>query len=166
MQITLDEAVSVENNEVFFKTNSSYNYQIEFSGITMREYHVGMQPTLLNYIDGTNKKYGRNLSVRKGKNERSLIIFGEDKSIYHQLIFSKKYWKGPAGLNFIIPKDYRDILMLSGFQNREYGLVLDELLTPETMTLINIRRRVANYKTAEYARLLFLADLKSDLTNN
>ena len=56
--------------------------------------------------------------------------------------------------------------MISGFQSREYGLGLGELLTPETIKLINIRRRGGKYKFTEDARLLFSMDLKYDLTGD
>ena len=69
--------------------NCSYNYQIESSGIAMRKYHVDTYASLLKYIDEKNKKYGGNLSVRKFENERPLLISGQDKSTYHQLIFAK-----------------------------------------------------------------------------
>ena len=162
----MDESVLLENNLDCLPKKCSYNYQIESSGIIMCEYHVDMYPTLLNYIDETNKKYGRNLSVHKGENERPLLIFGQDESTYHQLIFSKKYWKGPAGMKFIIPKGCEDVLIISGFQSREYSLELGEVLTPETIKLINIRRRGGKYRVTEDARLLFSTDLKYDLTGD
>ena len=69
------------------------------------------------------------------------MLIGQDESTYHQYIFSKKHWKGPTGLNFILPKGEGEILMVSGFQNREFGLGLRYLLRLEVLTKINENRK-------------------------
>ena len=86
---------------------------------------------LQQYIDEENKNYGGNLSVRFDKSGRSSMMIGQDESTYHQYIFSKNQWRGPAGHHCFLPKGVGDILMIPGFQSREFGLGLRDLLTPE-----------------------------------
>ena len=58
---------------------------------------------------------GGDLSARRGKTKKPLLIFGQDESTFHQYCFSKNYWKSPDGKSFIQPKGTGEIVMLSGF---------------------------------------------------
>ena len=59
------------------------------------------------------------------------MIIGQDESTYHQFTFSKKQWKGPQGHPMMQPKGEGEMLMVSGYQSREFGLGLGKLLTNE-----------------------------------
>ena len=84
---------------------------------------------LQQYIERDNKQYGDSFSVQKAKNEKPLMMIVQDKSTCQQLTFSKKYWKGPNDHSFIVPKSIGKILMVSGFQLREFGLCVRAILT-------------------------------------
>ena len=77
----------------------------------------------------------------QGLKKELLMMIGQDKSTYHPFIFSKKHWKGPACHTFIVPKSVGEILMISGFQLREFGLGLRAMLNTKIMTVINDRQR-------------------------
>ena len=56
--------------------------------------------------------------------------------------------------------------MVSWYQAREFGLVLEERLTAENIAKINLRRRGTKYYSTAYALLVKWSDLKVDLTDN
>ena len=70
-----------------------------------------------------------------------MMLVGQDISTYHQYIFGQKSWKGPEGYNFLLPKGVGEILMISGYQAREFGLGLGDLLTPAVLSEINMKRK-------------------------
>ena len=94
------------------------------------------------------------MSVRKQTNIRPLMLIGQDESTYHQYVFSNKHWKGPTGLNFILPKSSGDILMISGFQSREFGLGFGDLLSPMILSKINEKRKGCKYISVDDAKLI------------
>ena len=47
---------------------------------------------------------GGDLSARRGKTKKPLLIFGQDESTFHQYFYSKNYRKFPDGKLFIQPK--------------------------------------------------------------
>ena len=106
------------------------------------------------------------MSIRREKNKRPLMLVGHEESTYHQLIFSKKHWKGPSSRNFILPKGVGEILMLSGFVCREVGLGFGGLLTPEIITQINDHRRGTIYIYLSDAILIRTYDMKGDIVDD
>ena len=97
----------------------------EREGEAMREYHVDTHKDLINFVH--SKCYGGDLSVRIGVN-RPVLLVGQDETTFHQLSFSKKQWKCPKGKCFLLPKTEGEIYMVSGFQAREFGLGLGNIL--------------------------------------
>ena len=69
--------------------NCSYNYNITTDGtvVSFREYHVGAHPSLSEYVSPSNMKYGGDLSIRRDKTKKPLMIVGQDESTFHQYIF-------------------------------------------------------------------------------
>ena len=61
------------------------------------------------------------------------MIIGQDESSFHQYIFAKKSWKGMKGLSQLVPKSVGEVMMISGYQSREFGLGLGELLTDDVI---------------------------------
>ena len=106
------------------------------------------------------------MSVRFDKTKKPLMLIGQDESTYHQYIFSKKHWKGPTGLNFILPKGEGEILMVSGFQSREFGLGLGDLLTPDVLSKINENRKGKKCVSTEEVKLLNADEYKKYLTDD
>jgi hypothetical protein len=98
----------------------------------MVEIHIDEIPdnTLLIKIN-YECRFGGNLSVHKGKEERMLLSFGQDECIFHQFIFTGSAWTGPKGEQGIFPKEKDNGLMLSTFQCRKFGFGMT--LTPEEL---------------------------------
>ena len=110
-----------------------------------RKYHEHTHRKLEEYVEPCNIEYGGNLSVRIPKDTKPMMLVGQDEITYHQHIFSEKGWKGSAGHNFILPKGVGEVLLISGFQAREIGLGLNELLIDLVLEAINQKRKGTNY---------------------
>ena len=94
------------------------------------------------------------------------MLIGQDESTYHQFVFSSKQWKGPSGRNFILPKGDGEILMISGFQSREFGLGLSTLLSEDVMSAVNDLRKGKKYKAEDSAMLVHNTVYKNDIADN
>ena len=94
------------------------------------------------------------------------MLVGQDESTYHQYVFSSKHWKGPTGLNFILPKSSGEILMISGFQSREFSLGLGSRLTPDILSKINESRKGCKYLSSEDAKLISRDEYKHDINDD
>ena len=129
VQLTDENIENIMKDYEDFPKNACYDYVDTTSNLQMHEYHIDTHPCLNNYIATDNLKYGGNLSVRKDDNEKPLMLIGQDESTYHQFTFSKKQWKGPQGHHMIQPKGEGEMLMVSGYQSREFGLGLGKLFT-------------------------------------
>ena len=88
------------------------------------------------------------------KDTKYVILVGQDGSTYHQYIFSKKGWKGPEGHTFILPKGEGEVLMISGFQSREIGLGLNDVLTYVVMKAVNGKIKGTKYIACEDEKLI------------
>ena len=73
---------------------------------------------------------------------RPLMMVGQYESTYHQYLFGKKSWTEPDGYNFILPKGLGEIMIILGYQAREFGLGLGKLLTPTVVKDINSKRNI------------------------
>jgi hypothetical protein len=118
----------------------SYNY-ITADDVRMREYHLDTHKAFGDFASANNKQYGGDLSVRLRIGEHPVLLVGQDESIFHQYIFSKKQWRGPNGKAFLMPKSEGEMYMASGFTAREFGLGLESRLTPAMRTEINESHR-------------------------
>ena len=98
--------------------------------------------------------------MRMDRNKKPIMIVGQDESTYHQFFFSKKQWKGPKGRQMIMPKGDGEMLMVSGYQAREFGLGLGAILTPQLKQEINQKRVGKHYKSVEDALILNSDSLK------
>ena len=152
IQVTEETSNKLETLHNDFPKNCYHSYKN--NNINMREYHIDTHPILQNYITPVMQTYGGNLSVRKETGQRQIMLIGQDESTYHQYVFSSKQWKGPSGRSFIQPKGDGEILMLSGFQSREFGLGLRTLLTEDVLSAVNGLRKGTKYKSEESAMLV------------
>ena len=133
-KIDLKEALKFEN-EGLILPGKGYRYKNE-AGLDMVEIHVDEIPdnASLTRINA-ECRFGGNLSVRKGKEERPLFSLGQDECIFRQFIFTGSAWTGPKGEQGIIPKDEGNGLIISAFQSRELGFGMT--LTPEDLEKVN-----------------------------
>ena len=91
---------------------------------------------------------------------RPVLLVGLDESTFHQYTFSKKCWRAPNGVSFLVPKSEDNMYMVSWYQAREFGLVLEERLTAENIAKINLGRRGNKYNSTTDAILIKGSDLK------
>ena len=91
------------------------------NGKSFREYHIDTHDILMDHVTPAGKVYYGDLSVRRNKSKRPLMLIGQDESTYHQYVFSNKGWKGPTGAVPLLPKSSGEILMINTMM--EDGLI-------------------------------------------
>ena len=74
VQVDVATALLLEQKYDDFVKFGYHSY--ESNGVSFREYHVDHHPCLAAYISNEGKLYGGDKSVRKGDNERPLMIIG------------------------------------------------------------------------------------------
>jgi hypothetical protein len=133
----------------------------------MREYHVDAHPSFFEkYVNEENKKFGGNLSVRKQPGERAVLLIGQDESIFHQFLFSKKGWVGAKGESVLRPKSEGEGYMISAFVSRLWGfneILSNMVLTDEVLEKVNARRKGKHYVSTEAAEEVYGRTLKEDI---
>ena len=75
----------------------------------------------------------------KKKNERPIVMFGQDECIFKQFLFSHKQWVLPDGTTPPMPKDEGQGVMLSSFVSCEFGYGMD--LSSSQLVHINEYRK-------------------------
>jgi len=100
----------------------------------MVEFHVD-DCHIFEERENNETKFGGNLSVRRKKKEKPLLMFGHDECIIKQYTMTGKHGKAPNGAVDLIPKDDAQGVMISMFQSRELGfrVQINEL----ELTLVN-----------------------------
>ncbi len=133
-QMGLKEALEFEKKELLLP-GKGYRYENE-DGLEMVELHVDELPesALLTRINN-ECKFGGNLSVRRGLEERPIFSFSQDECNFRQFSFTGSSWTGPKGEQGIIPKDEGNGLMISAFQSREFGFGMS--LLPAELEKVN-----------------------------
>jgi predicted HTH domain antitoxin len=122
IQITLEESKKLEREEII-PVSSGYYYTDELQN-EMVEYHVDICHLFQDRMN-ERTKFGGNLSVRLAKEEKPLLMFGHDESIFKQYLLTGKAWIGPNGEKAISPKDEGQGVMISAFQSRNDGFGMD-----------------------------------------
>jgi hypothetical protein len=140
IQITTAEALELEEKG-YIQPNSGYRY-VDNDGHQMVELHVDTC-NILEEKANNETKFGGNLSVRKGIEEKPLFMFGHDECIFKQYTMTNKHWKAPNGATVFIPKDDGQGVMISAFQSREFGFGFD--LNQQQLALINSYRKEKDY---------------------
>ena len=135
--------IQIPNNEVLqlveegkLLEGEGHRYE-DANGNDMVEFHVDDSDEFLDRVEGT--RFGGHLSVRKAADEKPLVCFGQDESIFKQYSFSTKAWTGPDGEKPLIPKDDGAGIMISAMVSREFGYGMS--LSPEELEKVNSERR-------------------------
>ena len=68
-------------------------------------------------------EFGANLSVRRPRDKKTIVLLGHDECIFKQFQFTNKGWVSDKGVREILPKDEGLGVMISAFQCREFGFV-------------------------------------------
>ena len=166
VQMSTDQAeiikLSLPANDPLLSTG--YIYSDPDTATHHVEFHVDDHDCLQ---DLANTKYGAlggNVSVRKAVDQKPLIIFGQDESIFNQFSFGSSQWVGPSGERSILPKSAGMGVMVSAFQSREFGWGLE--IDDDQLDLINARRDGNDYFDAAAAAEVNGTSKKAPLTNS
>ena len=77
--------------------NCGYTY-LSPENVEMIELHVDDYNFLHDVAEGMGfGQFGGNLSVCMPANEKPLMIFGQDESVFNQYLFGNRQWVGPRG---------------------------------------------------------------------
>ena len=85
--------------------------------------------------------------MRKGEDEKPIIMIGQGECIYKQFLFSRKHWALPDGTIPPMPKDEEQGVMLSSFVSRKFGYGLN--LLPVQLDHVNQYRLGQHYLDVE-----------------
>ena len=97
-------------------------------------------------------QFGANLSVRKGEDEKTIIMISQDECIYKQFLFSRKHWALPDGTIPPMPKYERQGVMLSSFVSWEFGYGLN--LSPAQLDHVHRYRQGQHYLDVDSAMVV------------
>ena len=124
IQITLTEMIELEKHEEI-ELVYGYSYVDPITQLKMVEYHVDDHHGFQDKMNATTR-FGGNLSVRKPRERKPIIGFGQDEAIMKQYCFTTKAWTVQSGQKAIVPKERRrskrDDIGL--FVSREFGIGL------------------------------------------
>ena len=141
VQIKESITIELEAKHSNFPLNCSYGFTNQVLLEQYREYHVDTHLSLTQFIEEKHTIFSGNLSVRFDTNERSMMLIR-------------------------VMEDICDVLMIRGFQAREFDAGLGSLLPLSVITRVNMNRLGTNYKSEEDAKLIFNSVSKTDLTND
>ena len=148
IQITLEETQELESLG-HVPVNCGYNFVLDDEEGTrnMVEYHIDTSHTFDNRL--STLRFGRNLSVRKPIDSKTVIYVGQDEAIFKQFLFPNKMWVGPSGQRPLLPKDDGAGTMVSAFVSREYGIIRE--ISDMVLDEVNEQRLGKKYADAEAA---------------
>jgi hypothetical protein len=119
----MNEAKTITNLNVTF----GYSYLDIPTNEQRIEFHIDcwnrimqeQQPTAPPVI---NEVKETTTSIRVSRSARSIMIVGQDESVFAQYLLGSKTWVGPKGQHPLLPKSEGNGYMLSAFVSREMGL--------------------------------------------
>jgi hypothetical protein len=130
-----------------------YKYTNEHGNVYV-EFHIDEHPLFQD--ESNHLPFGGSLSIRKKKEEKPVMILGQDECIFKQFSLNKKSWTDPNGIRALLPKDERQGVMISAFTCRELGFGME--LSPNQLHLVKERRKRAGKK--------YYLDKKSAMSKN
>ena len=147
IQITRDESAKlIADGNVL--PQQGYQY-VDDQQQLMTEYHVDDWEGFHERMEPI--EFGGNLSVRRDKEKKPIIILGQDECIYKQFLFKHRHWIGRNGERPLLPKDEGQGIMLSAFQSREFGFGFRKLTESELESINMKRLSDVTYKDVEAA---------------
>ena len=113
-----EKKISYHDNDA----GRGYTYQDLQTGEEMVKFHVNNFDMLHDVAEEKGFcTFGGNLSVRKPPEEKPVMMFGQDESVYSQFHLKSTQWVGPLGQRTLLPKTDGLSLMTSAIQSRETG---------------------------------------------
>jgi hypothetical protein len=134
------------------------------TGVDHVEFHVDDHDCMQDFANTTYGAIGGNVSVRKTADQKPIIIFEQDESIFNQFSFGSSQWVGPSGERSILPKSAGMGVMVSAFQSREFGWGME--IDDDQLAVINARRLGNDYFDAAAAMEVNRTSKKPPLTNS
>ena len=131
-----------DGEDIGFKKHQGYKYKN--GDITMFEFHVDDHSSFPDRVQH-HPEFGGDLSVRRNKSKKPLIMFGQDECIFKQYLFGNKQWFLPDGTTALLPKDEGMGIMMSSFCSRKFGYGFE--FTPERKEVVNEFRMKEENKT-------------------
>jgi hypothetical protein len=64
------------------------------------------------------------IRVELDADNKAIIIFGQDESVFHQFLLRTRQWVGPKGERPFLPKSDGAGVMVSAFLSRDFGFGL------------------------------------------
>jgi hypothetical protein len=110
-----------------------YKYTNEHGDVYV-ELHVDEHPLFQD--ESNHLPFGGSLSIRKKKEEKPVMILGQDECIFKQYSLNKKSWSDPNGTKALLPKDEGQGVMISAFTCRELGFGME--LSPNQLHIVAI----------------------------
>ena len=100
----------------------------------MVEFHVDSHRS----FQGTMyfSEFGGNASLKKTKNDKIIISFGNDGAIFNKYTYTSACWSGCYGGKKFIPNSEGMGLMVSAIQYREFGFGIQHV-TDDKLRAIN-----------------------------
>ena len=158
IQITEEKAIELEEKHIGFRREDGYQYKSnENENISMYEFHIDTHKCLLSLI-GADAEYGGYLSVRKNRNDKPLIIFGQDECIFKQYQMNTKRWVLPDGSSALLPKSDGQGIMYSSYVSRDFGYGF--FMSKEDLEEVNKKRDSENYMDVEAAKEIYHGSIK------
>ena len=162
IQLTLQEVEELEKENSTFVRNKAYVYKDESTDVTMYEFHV-------DDVDNDHRKinstpYGGNLSVRKKKEDKPVIMIGQDECVFKQYLIVKKQWILHDGTSAVNPKEEGAGVMLSSFVSQDFGYGYN--LTDDELAIVNRYRLGKTYKDEDAAMEVLKSIHKKPLQNS
>ena len=141
IQMKLTEKEKLEEEEGI-ELAYGHRYKDPISDVAMVEFHVDDHHSFQDNMNSSTP-FGGNLSVRRPREKKPVVCFGQDEVILKQYCFTTKAWTSPTGQKAIIPKDEGMGVMISAFASREFGFGLQ--LTNDQLLRVNLARRGKKY---------------------
>ena len=149
IQMTEAEAQQLVNENPGLSLDDGYKYNAEDnSQLTIYEFHVDCHNCLLPLV--ANAEFGGYLSVRKNKDDKPLIIFGQDECVFRQYCMNKKRWILPDGTAALLPKTDGQGIMFSSYTSRDFGHGFE--MSDDDLIAVNKKREFEHYEDVESAK--------------
>ena len=122
-------------------------YEYDEDDVRMIEFHVDNHEQLQQLASEKYPDYGGMKSVRALPGCKTAIIFGQDEAIFSENCSMPYQWVDPNGKRVMLPKSNGYSVMVSSFQSRETGLVVD--FTEDQLDEVNKKCRTGQHYPEE-----------------
>jgi hypothetical protein len=116
IQLSKEEASAIKGLDV----QLGYHYKDIILGTSNIEFHVDYWNQFSETAAGPTRE--ATMSIRVSSQAKSIMIIGQDKSVFAQYLLGSKTWVGPKGQRPLLPKSEGEGYMLSAFVSKSWDL--------------------------------------------